>query len=277
MSETGAIERAEAPATVSSLLGQLRVLGVEPGVTLMVHSSLSALGYVTGGAHAVVLALLEAVGTTGTLVMPTHSTDLTDPGVWSNPPVPEAWWPSIREEMPAFDPVLTPTRHMGAIVECFRHVTGVVRSTLPTVSAAAVGPNARFITEGHALAMGLGELSPQARVYELDGSVLLLGVSHANNTALHLAERRSAPADAAVNSESSPVLIDGERRWVTYDSLDDDPSDFTEIGEAFAAIGRERVGPVGAGVARLMRSRDLVDFATDWMNEHRTWRRGTGP
>lgn len=273
MAERDAIDTTETPATVASLVRDLESIGVEPGMTVMVHSALSQLGFVVGGAHAVVAALLEAVGATGTLVMPTHSTDLSDPGGWSNPPVPEAWWETLREEMPAYDPALTPTRLMGAIVECFRHVPGVVRSDHPTVSAAAVGPSAEFVTNGHGLSRSLGEPSPQARLYELDGHVLLLGVSHANNTSLHLAEHRAAPADAATLTQFSPMLIDGERRWVSYENLDDDPSDFETIGEAFAKTGRERSGAVGAGVGRLTRARDVVDFATDWMRTNRTFPR----
>ncbi len=161
MADQNAIETTARPATASSLAADLRSLGLDSGMTVMVHSSLSNLGYVSGGAHAVVMALRQVLGDTGTLVMPTHSSDLTDPGSWSNPPVPESWWDEIRSEMPAYDPLLTPTRLMGAIVECFRHVSGVVRSEHPTVSAAAVGPNAEFIVSNHELAHGLGESSPR--------------------------------------------------------------------------------------------------------------------
>lgn len=272
MSEQAVIDGSDRPSTRASLVADLRMLGVESGMTLMVHASLSRLGFVAGGAHAVVLALLESIGPSGTLVMPTHSTDLTDPASWSNPPVPPDWHDEIRAGMPAYDPVLTPTRSMGAIVECFRHVPGVRRSGHPTVSAAAVGPNAEFVTADHPLPDGLGDHSPQARVYELDGQVLLLGVSHTNNTSMHLAERRSAPPDAVYRPQSSPIMIDGERKWVTYDCLDDDPADFGTIGEAFTAAGAERTGPVGNATGRLMRSRAIVDFATAWMNEHRSWR-----
>lgn len=237
----------------------------------MVHSSLKALGFVIGGQRTVVEALLDAVGPEGTLVMPTHSADLADPASWENPPVPAAWWATVRDEMPAYDALRTPTWKMGAIVEYFRTLPGALRSAHPTVSAAAFGPNAERITSGHEFARGLGESSPQARVYELDGSILLLGVTHANNTSLHLAEHRSAPANAVTIDWSCPVVVDGERRWVTGPNLVDDPSDFADIGEAFAASGRERSGAVGAGTGRLMRSRDVVDFAVGWMNEHRTW------
>ena len=72
-------------------------------------------------------------------------------------------------------------------------------------------------------------------------------------------------------SQSSPIIVDGVRQWVTYDCLDDDSIDFETIGVAFAGTGQQRSGPVGAGTGRLMGSRDLVDFATGWMNEHRAW------
>lgn len=271
MGEQDAIDRSSGPVTHSSLVADLRRLGVQQGATLMVHSSLARLGFVVGGPQTVVEALLETIGPDGTLVMPTHSSDVSDPAWWQNPPVPETWWDTIRAEMPAYDPARTPTRLMGSIVEYFRTLPGVLRSANPVVSAAALGPNADRITAGHEFERGLGETSPQARIYDLDGSILLLGVTHANNTSLHLAEHRSAPPNAATIGWSAPMVVDGERRWVTAPNLVDDPSDFAEIGEAFAATGREVSGPVGAGTGRLMRSRDLVDFAVAWMNERRTW------
>ncbi len=273
MSEGEAIGRVETPATAASLAADLRALGLTAGMTVMVHSSLSSLGYVSGGAQAVVQALLDVVGVDGTIMMPTHSGDLSDPASWSRPPIPAAWWDTVRREMPAYDPHLTPTRGMGAVVECFRHVTGVRRSAHPTVSAAAVGPNADALVSGHELARGLGESSPQARLCDLDGHILLLGVTHANNTSLHLAEYRAAPADAATTTDGSPVIVDGRRQWVTYPTLVDGVDEFGRIGDEFHATGRQRTGRVAAAEARLMRARDLVEFATGWMAHYRVWPR----
>lgn len=269
MSEADAIALADRPGTVDNLVADLRSLGVAGGATVLVHSSLSRLGYVCGGAQAVVEALLESVGPDGTVAMPTHSTNLSDPAAWVNPPVPEAWWRTIRETMPAFDPQLTPTRAMGAIVECFRHVRGVRRSNHPTVSAAAVGPNADALLSGHTLEHGLGESSPQARLYELDGQILLLGVTHANNTSLHLAEYRSSVSGKRWTTHASPVQVDGERRWISYPDLEGEDEDFERLGEDFAGTGLEGSGAIGAGTGRLMRSRDVVDFAVSWMNQNR--------
>lgn len=275
MSEADAVERAERPATVDTLVADLRRLGVAAGSTVMVHSSLSRLGFVAGGPQAVVAALVAAVGPTGTLMMPTHSGHLSDPSGWRNPPVPEWWWPAIREHTPAYDPRLTPTRAMGAIVDCFRGVPGVLRSAHPTVSAAAVGPDAGRLVGDHPLAHGLGESSPQARLYDLDGWVLLLGVDHGNDTSLHLAEYRADWPSKPWTTQSSPVLVDGERRWMTYDELEPDEDDFARLGEDFAATGRERSGPVAAGTGRLCRVREVVDFAVGWLAQHRADRTPT--
>ena len=134
--------------------------------------------------------LLDALGPDGTLVVPTHTSGNSDPASWANPPVPEDWWPVIREQMPAFDPRITPSPHMGAIAEVVRTWPGACRSGHPQVSFAAVGPQAEAVTAGHALESGFGERSPLGRVHELDGDVLLLGAGHGSNSSLHLAEHR---------------------------------------------------------------------------------------
>lgn len=272
--EAAAIDRTAHPATRASLGRDLAALGVVPGGTVLVHSSLSRLGWVVGGAQAVVEALLDAVGPSGTIVVPTHSTSLSEPSRWQRPAVPGEWWDTIRHEMPPFDPRLTPTQDMGSTVECFRHLPGARRSAHPRVSFTAVGPEAEAIVGRHDLEVCFGEGSPLARLYEAEASVLLLGVGHANNTSLHLAEHRATFDGKEIFEQGSPVMEAGARRWVTYSQLDDDATDFPALGEELARAGLQRTGTVGAGTGLLMDQRAVVDFAVRWFEQHRPRRAG---
>jgi len=272
MREHEVVERTgNGPVTVDSLAADLTRLGVRPGMVLLVHSSLSSLGWVCGGAVAVILALEQVLGASGTLVMPAHSGDLSDPAKWENPPVPKAWWETIRATMPAFDRYLTPTRGVGVIAETFRKQRDVLRSDHPQMSFASWGAGAQEITAGHELDLGCGEGSPLARVYDLGGWVLLLGVGHSNNTSLHLAEYRSSFAGRRLEQQGAPVRIEGQREWVWYSEVRLDDSDFERIGEEFRkATGLVRRGRVAGADGLLMPQRDLVDFAAIWMDGHRS-------
>jgi aminoglycoside 3-N-acetyltransferase len=260
MPEVATIAHADQPRTRQSLAADLRTLGVGAGETLLVHSSLSALGWVCGGPVAVIQALQDVLTPAGTLVMPTFTLNLTDPSGWRRPPVPEAWWATIRAELPAFDPALTPTRNMGRIPELFRTWPDVRRSDHPHSSFAAWGQHAGLVTADHSLAFSLGEGSPLARVYDLDGRVLLLGTE--NNTSLHLAEVRAG--QRATATFSGPVLLAGQREWVTFKEPNYDDETFPPVKAAFEASGGVRVGRVGSATARLMRQRELVDFAVEF-------------
>lgn len=268
MSEADAVERVDRPVTVGSLVDDLRSLGLAAGDTVLVHSSLNAIGWVAGGPQAVVDALQEVVTSDGTLVMPTHTGQYGDPAQWSNPPVPDDWEETIRESMPAFRPEVTPTRGMGAIPECFRCYPDAVRSRHPEVSFAAWGSDARTIVEDHGYDFGLGENSPLAEVYDRDGDVLLLGVGHDTNTSLHLAEHRAdIPKETA--HTSAQVREDGRRVRVEYENLVIDTSDFPEVGRAFEEEVGAREGSVGAADATLLDQPALVEFAPDWFERNR--------
>lgn len=273
MPESQVVHKTKTPVTIESLQADFKALGIEKGMVLLVHSSLSAMGWVCGGPVAVIIALQEVLGETGTLVMPTHSTDLSDPSQWENPPVPASWWQTIRETMPAYDPDLTPTRSMGRIVETFRKQKGVLRSGHPQSSFCASGPQAVYVTDNHSLGFGLGENSPLARIYELQGSVLLLGVGHSNNTSIHLAEYRADFPTKRLFREGAPISAAGSRTWTTFENIDIDASDFDRIGEDFLRSDAGNVvrhGKVGNANCQLMPQRAVVDFAVDWLEKNRT-------
>ena len=258
------------PITIESLKADFKDLGVSPGMVLLLHSSLSSIGWIIGGPVAVIQALEIVLGPDGTLVMPTHSGDLSDPRDWNNPPVPEKWKETIRQNMPAFEPDLTPTRGMGRIPETFRKKNGVLRSYHPHDSFAASGKEAEFVTSNHSLDFGLGEKSPLARIYDLDGWVLLLGVGFDNNTSLHLAEFRADFPSKKIVEQAGPIIKNGERSWIPIKSMEDNTDDFMKIGKAYRKSGgRIKTGKIGNAQAELLPQRDLVDFASRWMSENR--------
>lgn len=263
------IERSGLPILKSQLIDDLKKIGLKEGDNVVVHSSLSKIGWIPGKAIPVIYALMEIITEEGTLIMPTHSSDNSEPKNWQHPPVPEDWKPIIREHMPAYDPKITPTRGMGIIVDTFLNFPGVIRSNHPQISFAAWGKNAKMITADHPLCSSIGIDSPLGRLYQLKGKVLLLGVDHLNNSSLHIAENLAGYPGAKMETQGSAIMKDGERIWVTWEEKEFNDEDFLEIGKAYEESINYARGKVGHATSILLNQADLIDFAAEWMKKNR--------
>jgi aminoglycoside 3-N-acetyltransferase len=267
MSEIRIIELTRYPNTVNSIYNDLKKLGIYEGDIVLVHSSLSSIGWVCGGTQAVIMALLKSIGSGGTLVMPTQSASISDPEEWENPPVPHDWIYDIYENMPAFDPMVTPTEGMGKIPELFRTIPNTIRSNHPQVSFSANGKLAKQITENHELTPGFGMNSPLGKMYELNAKVLLLGVGYSSCTSFHLAE--SLNPQMAKKRMGTSIMDDGVRVWKWFEDFNYDCDDFDIIGREFEKEYDISTGMVGNAKCKLFDMRSGVDFAKDWLAENR--------
>jgi len=267
--EGSVITNTAKPNTITSLKNDFEALGVNPGAIIIMHSSLSKIGWTVGGPVSVIRALMQILTPEGTLVMPTMSGDNSEPSKWEYPPVPESWWDTIRKEMPAFEPKITPTRGMGTIVDTFRNWPNVLRSNHPVSSFAAWGKHAKFITENHELIGELGEGSPISRLYELNGQILLVGVSHESNTSIHLAEYRCDFPGKKYIKTGSAILVNNQRKWVEWEELDVDSDDFEQLGADFESKINYKPSKIGMADSRLISLRAIVDFGIEWLKENR--------
>ena len=156
----------------AEILSALRNLGVRDGDILIVHSSLSRLGYVEGGVDTIVSALQDSVGSAGTLGAPTF---------W-------ALDPNTVEEGTIFD-VEQGRSKLGVISEKIRTLPGAFRSYHPTHSATFIGDAARQLTADHHLdKTPVGPNSPFRKLVQLHGKILMLGVSLEYLTSFHTIE-----------------------------------------------------------------------------------------
>lgn len=159
--------------TAERIVLDLAALGVRPGATIMVHSSLRSLGLVEGGAETVVRGLLAAVGERGNLLMPALSYE--------------------QEPRHVHRTLETPS-NVGAVPEHFRRRAGTVRSVHPTHSVCGVGPGVEALFRGHPLdSTPCGPGSPFSGMIGLGARIVMLGCGLGPNTTMHALEERAPP------------------------------------------------------------------------------------
>ena len=243
---------------------QLRALGLAPGDTVMVHASVRAVGPVAGGPDQIHLAIKDAIGADGTLLMyascPEHYDEV---GRGTLAPEVES---ELLEKLPPFDArTARSARDNGALVELLR-----------TFPGSQVNDHvARFVAWGrHAARLfaeqpwdyALGERSALERFVALDGKILLLGSDHDTVTFLHYAEHVGDFPDKRVARYRVPVLEDGRRVWRWMEEFDTSETGvhahwperlFAKIVDGHLRETDNRGGRVGVAPSWLLSARAL--------------------
>lgn len=161
--------------TQEDLIAELRTIGITEGDTVLVHSALSKIGYLKDGPRTLVAALLETVGNTGNILMPTSPNNKRQL--------------DYIKELEVFDVQETPSR-LGAVTEYFRKLPEAKRSIHPTEPVACIGPDTEYFVDAHfGQLTPYNENSPFYRVAEKNGKILMIGVTLDNaGTNLHCLE-----------------------------------------------------------------------------------------
>jgi len=231
------------------IVAGLQALGLCAGDIVMVHSSLSSLGFVVEGADAVIDAFLDVIGPTGTLAMP-------------------ALCQKDKERRFETWNIATSPSDVGRITETFRLRPGVVRSDHATHSVAAFGPRAVELTAGHTTSGGrpgpwgpaaFGHGSPWEKFYEWSVRYVFFGVTMRVNTMRHLIQSRIVEDCLNRAGERRPALEERVQGWCkpgVWPNYDD-----RQMEPRLEALGLIRIVTIGAGAVRLLQARDLVDHS----------------
>lgn len=267
--EDEVVKKTKTPIIQTRLIEDFKNLGLKAGDIVIVHSSMSKIGWIAGTSVAVVNALMEVLTPEGTLVMPTMTSDNTDPENWKNPPVPDDWKQIIRDNMPAYHPEYSTSRGMGRIAETFRNYPGVLRSNHPQSSFTAWGKNNGDICSRHDLTPCFGENTPLEKLYNLNAKILLLGVDHGNNTSLHYAECKANFDNKPMQKQGAALFDEGKRVWVSFEDLDYNDEDFLQVGTEFEKEHPSLKGKIGQADSKLLSMKELIDFAIVWFEKNR--------
>ena len=241
--------------TYSQLVQDFKRAGICAGDTVLIHSAMTPIGYVEGGAPTVAKALYDVIGEEGTLVAPAFC------------------FFHEAEKDPIIDPI-NDKSEMGAISEAIRNLPGAKRSIAFRHSFSAVGKNASLITD----------VDPYYSVFDIDSSfgkllglntkVILLGVTWVNSTTHHFAEYLLNVKDRHTIEKKVKVRMpDGELRPMTLTDYQPKPNesgeyysfphDFNRAGRMLEMAGKVTISPVGNAMARVHYMRDLVHLFLD--------------
>ncbi len=245
--------------TKADITAGLERLGLDNVEIAVVHSSLSAFGWVEGGPKTVVAALRAVVPTVLVPAFSYASRLPTPPGfnIPFNADEQATSWDEFRETLnrtPVHGPHAPLEANMGAVAGAVAVEPDAVRSPAPICTFAGVGPRAQEL-----LAQGTTEdaLCVLAEAADRGGWVVLLGVAHNRNTTIHVAENLEHRGG---HTRFARVAAD-PRGWKGVHRVGGESEGFPAIEPHLDGIQRETI--IGAARCRAAPAADLIRVARE--------------
>ncbi|MBT9138542.1 MAG: SPBc2 prophage-derived aminoglycoside N(3')-acetyltransferase-like protein YokD [Syntrophomonadaceae bacterium] len=201
----------------------LKGIGLKKGDIVLLHSALSSLGYVEGGADTVIDAFLDVLGKEGTLIVPAFG-------------------------------------NLGIIAVRVKKRPESVVSIHPAAAVAAIGGKAEIICKDHWKAgTAHGKNTPYTRMAEMGGYVVLLGVDQDRSTTLHTPEvLAKLPYLKTIKRKFETPEGEKEKSW---DFFPGPHRDFIGMDKLLKGSGKLKVFKIGNSVVRIIKGQDLIDIA----------------
>ncbi|NLM41698.1 MAG: AAC(3) family N-acetyltransferase [Firmicutes bacterium] len=231
---------------------QMEQMGILPHDTLLVHSSMKAIGPVEGGADTVLDAFCEYLHE-GLLVLPTHT------------------WAQINAEYNVFDVVNEPSC-VGLLTNLFRQRPGVLRSWHPTHSLAAYGRAAQEFVQGEEqFDTPCPRQGCYGKLYDRRAKVLFLGVPLSRNTLIHGVEEW-AKVPRRISDWHQPLKIrtpDGrllDRPMRRHSApIRNISENYVKLEEPLLALGIGVRGRIGDAQSVLVEAAPMVDLTMEFL------------
>lgn len=241
--------------TYTDLMNNLEASNINRSGTLLIHSSMKAIGEVDGGADTVLNVLIDYMKE-GLLLFPTHT--------W------EEW--NLKEGI--YDPA-TEKACVGILPNLFMKKDGVVRSLHPTHSVAALGKRAQaYIKRDEVVFTPCPKEGCFGGLYDEDAQILFLGASLNKNTYIHSLEEQMNIPDR-INPKERLIKIvqpDGSMKEIKYrghySSLGDVSSRYGKLLQPMLRLGYAKEMTFGKANCVVVEVRPMTDWVLSLLKEN---------
>lgn len=241
--------------TKASLLDDIRKTGIDPLGTLLIHSSMKAIGLVEGGGETVLDAICGYMAD-GLLLFPTHS------------------WSENNLKDGIYDPMTEPSC-VGILSNLFLKREGVLRSLHPTHSVAALGQKAAtYIRRDDAVYTPCPRHGGFGGLYDEGAQILFLGASLKSNTYIHSLEEALNIPDR-LNPQFKHIKVveaDGHIREIDfnghYSTTGDVSLNYDKLLEPMLKSGMAKEVKIGDATSYIVDVRKMADWVVGLLKDN---------
>lgn len=232
----------------NDLIDQIKVMGITPSDTVLIHTSMRAVGEVENGADGVIDAFRDYL-TDGLFLVPTHT------------------WANVSREQPVYD-VRSTVPCIGALPRAAAFRADGVRSLHPTHSIWATGKGAAEYIKNEENAPTPGTPGyAWDRLAEVGAKILLIGVGNDKNTFIHAVEEVADIPDRLHPEPFEVTIYDRDGNIYRhpyvghYCSRSNDVSrQFVNFEKPLTELGAQQFGKLGNAVVRIVDARMCRDI-----------------